>query len=139
MFDFSGWEFLVVLVVAVFAFGPQDMPKLLYHLGRIVRRLHYMKFAFSQQFDDIMKNAEMQVRREKLASEQGTTPDRIADPTHVPHDEEMDDDIGMFEMMPDPHKKPEPAPIPAVIPPAALPAGAAVAEAVPAEKDKKDE
>lgn len=134
MFDFSGWEFLVVLVVAVFAFGPQDMPKLLYHLGRIVRRLHYMKFAFSQQFDDIMKSAEMQVRREKLAAEQGVAPEKVQDPSHVTHDDEMDDDVYMMENLP-PETLPAPTAAPAPIPPVAELPAAGSAE----PEKKKDE
>lgn len=60
MLDFSWSEFLVVLIVAVLAVGPKQLPGLLYGLGRIVRRLQYMRFAVSRQFDEFMEETELQ-------------------------------------------------------------------------------
>ena len=54
MFDFGFAELAVIIAVAVFVIGPKDIPALLHNLGRGVRRLQYMKFALSQQFDDFM-------------------------------------------------------------------------------------
>lgn len=59
MLDFSWSEFLVVLVVAVIAIGPKQLPDLLYGLGRIVRRLQYMRYAMTRQFDDFMDQSEL--------------------------------------------------------------------------------
>ncbi|MFA7275691.1 MAG: twin-arginine translocase TatA/TatE family subunit [Pseudobdellovibrionaceae bacterium] len=59
MLDFSWSEFLVVLVVAVVAIGPKQLPELLFGLGRMVRRLQYMKFALSKQFDTFMEEADL--------------------------------------------------------------------------------
>jgi sec-independent protein translocase protein TatB len=55
MFDLSWSELLVIVVIAVFVIGPKDIPKIMYQLGRLMRRLQYMRFAMSQQFDEILK------------------------------------------------------------------------------------
>jgi len=55
MFDIGWTELLVVVAVAVLVIGPKDIPKVMYTLGRLVRRAQYIKFAFSQQFEDFLK------------------------------------------------------------------------------------
>lgn len=55
MFEFGFTELCLIVVVAVFVIGPKDIPGLLQTLGRTARRLQYMKFALSQQFEDFMK------------------------------------------------------------------------------------
>ena len=59
MLDFSWSELIVVLIVAVFAIGPKQIPDILYHLGRLTRRVQYMRFALSKQFDDFMEQTDM--------------------------------------------------------------------------------
>ena len=59
MLDFSWSELLVVLIVAVFVVGPKQIPDILYHLGRLTRRIQYMRFALSKQFDDFMDETEL--------------------------------------------------------------------------------
>jgi sec-independent protein translocase protein TatB len=59
MLDFSWSELLVVMIVAVLVIGPKQIPDILYHLGRLVRRLQYMRFALSKQFDDFMDETEV--------------------------------------------------------------------------------
>lgn len=56
MFDISFPELFFIVVVAILVFGPQDIPKILYGLGRIVRRLQYLRFSFSQQFESFMQH-----------------------------------------------------------------------------------
>lgn len=60
MLDFSWSELLVVIIVAVFAIGPKQLPALLYGLGRIIRRLQYMRYAVTRQFDDFMAETDLQ-------------------------------------------------------------------------------
>ncbi|MCB9979253.1 MAG: hypothetical protein H6862_06595 [Rhodospirillales bacterium] len=55
MFDLSFPELFFVIIVAILVVGPQDIPKVLYGLGRIVRRVQYMRFSFSRQFEDFMQ------------------------------------------------------------------------------------
>jgi len=60
MLDFSWIEFLTIVIIGVLVLGPKDLPAILYQLGKIVRRLQYMRFALSNQFDDFMQQAELQ-------------------------------------------------------------------------------
>jgi|GEM_PF-1282698 len=59
MLDFAWSEFLVVIIVAVIVIGPKQLPEVLFTLGRLVRRLQYMKFAMSQQFEDFMEKSDL--------------------------------------------------------------------------------
>ncbi|OFW87262.1 MAG: hypothetical protein A3J37_08225 [Alphaproteobacteria bacterium RIFCSPHIGHO2_12_FULL_45_9] len=59
MLDFAWSEFLVVIIVAVIVIGPKQLPEVLYGLGRVARRLQYMKFALSKQFEDFMEQADL--------------------------------------------------------------------------------
>lgn len=63
MLDFSWSELLLVIVVAVLAIGPKQIPDVLYALGRIVRRLQYMRFALTRQFDDFMEQSDINEMR----------------------------------------------------------------------------
>lgn len=87
MLGFSWSELLVVVAVAVFVIGPKDIPKVMYGIGRVVRRLQYVRFALSQQFDDVLKAGDIdELRRgvnfgapatdEKSADEPATRGDR---------------------------------------------------------------
>lgn len=60
MLDFGWLELLIVMIVAVFVIGPKEVPALMYGLGRLVRRLQYVKFAFSRQFDDFMRAGDLE-------------------------------------------------------------------------------
>lgn len=51
-----GWsEILLIGVVSVVVMKPEDIPKAMMGMGRVMRRLQYMKFAMSRQFEDLMK------------------------------------------------------------------------------------
>lgn len=55
-----GWsETFLILVIALFVFGPEDIPKVMVQVGRLFRRFQYIKFALSQQFDDLMRDADL--------------------------------------------------------------------------------
>lgn len=64
MFDVSWSELLLVIVVAVVAIGPKQIPDVLYGLGRLVRRLQYMRFAMSKQFEDFMEQNDLNTIRQ---------------------------------------------------------------------------
>lgn len=65
MLDFSWSELLVVIVVAVLAVGPKQLPEVLHGLGRLVRRLQYMKYAVTRQFDDFMDQSDLKELRDQ--------------------------------------------------------------------------
>ena len=57
MLDFGFAELLVIIALAVLVIGPNEIPTLMVTLGRLVRRLQYIRFAVSRQFDDFMEDA----------------------------------------------------------------------------------
>ena len=59
MLDFGFPELLVIVAVAVIVIGPQEIPAVMVAIGRLVRRLNYMRFAVSRQFDEFMNDAGM--------------------------------------------------------------------------------
>jgi len=63
MLDFGWAEFALIGLVLLLVIGPKDIPNLMYQAGKIFRRLHYMKFALSQQFDNFMEKAEASSNR----------------------------------------------------------------------------
>lgn len=60
MLDFSWAELFVIVAVALIVIGPKDIPQIMHTLGRFVRRLQYVRFAMSQQFDDFMKEHDLE-------------------------------------------------------------------------------
>ncbi|HNQ92417.1 MAG TPA: twin-arginine translocase TatA/TatE family subunit [Alphaproteobacteria bacterium] len=83
MLDFSWSELLMVAVVAIIAIGPKQLPDMLYGLGRIVRRLQYMRFALGKQFDDFMEQSDLAEMR-KISDHVHEIGNTIH---HVEHDE----------------------------------------------------
>ena len=63
MFDVGWSEMLVIVAVAVLVIGPKDIPKIMYQAGRFFRRLQYMKFAMSQQFDEVLRAGDIEELR----------------------------------------------------------------------------
>ena len=59
MFDFSFAELLLIMAVIVFVIGPKDIPGVLKSIGQGVRRLQYIRYAMSQQFEDFMKEHDL--------------------------------------------------------------------------------
>lgn len=59
MLDFSLVELLLIIAVAVLVIGPNEIPAVMRALGRVVRRLQYLRFALSQQFEDFMRENDL--------------------------------------------------------------------------------
>ena len=66
MLDFGWAELLVIMAVGVLVIGPNEIPVMMRALGRIVRRLQYMRYAFSQQFDDFMETSNLEELRQSV-------------------------------------------------------------------------
>lgn len=58
--DFGWTELILIMALAVLVIGPNEIPAMMRGLGRIMRRVQYIKYAVSQQFDDFMKDADME-------------------------------------------------------------------------------
>lgn len=92
MFDFGWAELLIVGAIALFVIGPQDIPKIAYQAGKFFRRIRYMQYALTGQFDDFMAKAE--------AKAEGETPKpEKKELDHDPMDEAAAD-AELLEMMP---------------------------------------
>lgn len=59
MFNFGWAELLIIAVVLVLVVGPKELPVIMRALGRVVRRFQYMRYAVTRQFDDLLKDAEL--------------------------------------------------------------------------------
>lgn len=59
MLDFGLIELFVIMALGVLVIGPKELPALMRGFGNVVRRISYIKYAFSQQFDDFMREADL--------------------------------------------------------------------------------
>jgi sec-independent protein translocase protein TatB len=60
MLDFGWSELILIMALAVLVIGPKELPVMMRGLGRLVRRLQYVKYAFSQQFEEFMQDSDME-------------------------------------------------------------------------------
>ncbi len=84
MMDIGWAEILLILAIAVFVIGPQDIPKVMYSVGRLFRRFQYVRFAISQQFDDILRAGDIEELRRGVNFEAPKTDERKADAEVAP-------------------------------------------------------
>lgn len=77
MLDFGWAELLIIVAVAVFVIGPQDIPKVMQGLGRVIKRFQYLKFAVSKQFDDVMNITDVEELRKGVNFEEKRDDDAI--------------------------------------------------------------
>jgi sec-independent protein translocase protein TatB len=78
MFDLGFSELVVVVVLAVILLGPQEIPRVMRMMGRIVRRIQYVRYAFSQQFEEFMRENDLDDIRKSVNFE-----DRKYDPKDI--------------------------------------------------------
>jgi sec-independent protein translocase protein TatB len=80
MFDISWTEILVIGVVALIAIGPRELPRVLFELGKWVRRLRAMAGEFQRHFSDMMHEAELdELRRQAQAVRDLSEPGKLAE------------------------------------------------------------
>ncbi|MCB1563275.1 MAG: twin-arginine translocase subunit TatB [Alphaproteobacteria bacterium] len=79
MLDFGFPELLVIAAVAVLVIGPKELPAVMRFLGRIVRRLQYIRYAFSQQFEDFMRESDLDDLRRSVNFEEKRFDEAAAD------------------------------------------------------------
>ena len=82
MFDFGFAELIIIIAIAVLVIGPDEIPVMMRSLGRIIRRLQYMRYALTQQFDDFMQHTELQDMQAEAAKRQSGDID-----SEIAHDE----------------------------------------------------
>jgi sec-independent protein translocase protein TatB len=59
MFDIGWTEMLVIAIVMIVVVGPKDLPKMLRTFGRTTTKLRGMAADFQKQFNDALKEAEL--------------------------------------------------------------------------------
>ncbi|GGE45374.1 hypothetical protein GCM10007276_23200 [Agaricicola taiwanensis] len=66
MFDIGWSELLIVAVVAIVVVGPKDLPDMLRNLGRGMRAIRRMASEFQGQFNEALKEAELDGVRDEF-------------------------------------------------------------------------
>ena len=98
MFDFGWAELLLICGIALFVIGPKDIPHIAYQIGKVFRRIRYMQYAITGQFDDFMAKAE--------AKQHPMPEDETMELDHDPYDEAKAD-AEYIEMTPLPKQENE--------------------------------
>ncbi len=97
MFDFGWSELLFIGVICLFIFGPEDIPKIMYNFGRIVRRFRYLRYAMSSQFEDFMEKSEASIKNPQAKPSPSPLKSK-----EVFDDDESDADAYLMELLPPP-------------------------------------
>ena len=79
MFDIGWSELLMVAALAVIFIGPNELPGVMRMLGRVARRVSYIRYAFTQQFEDFMKEADLADIRKQVNFEEKDFDEAAAD------------------------------------------------------------
>ena len=66
MFDIGWSELLLIAAIAILVIGPKELPVVMRTLGRLMRRLQYVRYAFSKQFEDFMETQNLDELRESV-------------------------------------------------------------------------
>ena len=68
MFDIGWSELLVIAVIAIVVVGPKDLPKLMRSFGHYAGKLRRAAADFQRQFDEAMREAELDEVRKSIES-----------------------------------------------------------------------
>lgn len=74
MFDIGWTEILVIAVVAIIVVGPKDLPRMLRSLGRYAGQLRRTAGEFRSQFDDAIRDSELDELRSSLSDTSDLNP-----------------------------------------------------------------
>lgn len=83
MLDFGAGEFVVVGVVALIAIGPKELPSVLRAIGRSVGKMRRMAGDFQNQFNDAMREMELEEARKKMEEMSKSVSDSVQTATHL--------------------------------------------------------
>lgn len=79
MFDVGWSEIFMIGAVAVVAIGPGEIPEVMKTAARVMRRLQYVRFALSQQFEDMIKESGVDDLRKSVNFEEKLFDEKAAD------------------------------------------------------------
>ncbi len=74
MFDIGWSELLVIGVVAIIVVGPKELPRLMRTFGHYAGKLRRIAGDFQRQFEDAMREAELDEVRQAMESVRGAAP-----------------------------------------------------------------
>jgi len=74
MFDIGWSELLVIAVVAIVVVGPKDLPKLMRGFGHYAGKLRRAAGDFQRQFEEAMRESEIEEVKKALESVRAETP-----------------------------------------------------------------
>ena len=83
MLDFGAGEFVVVGVVALIAIGPKELPGVLRTIGRSIGKMRRMAGDFQNQFNDAMREMELEEARKKVEEMGKSVSESVQAATHV--------------------------------------------------------
>ncbi|WP_336279059.1 Sec-independent protein translocase protein TatB [Bartonella sp. CB175] len=86
MFGIDGSEFFVILLVLIVIVGPKDLPKMLKAMAKAIAYIRSTTNEFRHQFDDAMKQAELNSLQKTLSEIRDINPRKelteILNPVH---------------------------------------------------------
>jgi sec-independent protein translocase protein TatB len=68
MFDIGGWEFLIVIVIAIIVIGPKDLPGTIRTVSGWIRRARELARDFQSGLDDLANETEMDNVKNEIQS-----------------------------------------------------------------------
>lgn len=74
MFDVGWPELLVIAIVLIVVVGPQDLPRMLRAFGKATARMRTMASEFRTQFDEALKEADLDDVRKTISDAQNLNP-----------------------------------------------------------------
>lgn len=135
MFDIAWTEMLVIAIVLIVVVGPKELPGMLRTFGKTTARLRTMAGEFRKQFDEALKEAELDDLKKLAEDAKKLNPAGELKKAFNPLDKAGQDVRAGLEAAFSPPKTEVPKPAPAVTPPeAAVPAKPAVTPAAAAAK-----
>ena len=78
MFDIGWSELLVIAVVAIVVVGPKDLPRLMRTFGHYAGKLRRAAADFQRQFEDAMRETELEEVKKAIESVRSTRPSSIS-------------------------------------------------------------
>jgi sec-independent protein translocase protein TatB len=84
MFDIGWSELLVIAVVAIIVVGPKDLPRMMRTFGSYAGKLRRMAAEFQRQFDDAMRESELDEVRKAIHSVRDAPPLDLGAPIDKP-------------------------------------------------------
>jgi sec-independent protein translocase protein TatB len=68
MFDIGGWEFLIVIVIAIIVIGPKDLPGTIRTVSGWIRRARELAREFQSGLDDLANETDMDNVKNEIQS-----------------------------------------------------------------------